>query len=372
MRSLAASATVVGDVAPTYTACSAFGGCPHAETCLVLRKTDAPQSPFAAISNPTTALRKEQNMSNLRTLMATKALAAAQATPQEAASLAGALADTQDRSTWGTVAQNLLETFRASLAKPPAAVPPLGINPPQTPPAEAVIEDDAPADPARLVEKPLGASSVKTPEEYQALAQALHAAASRTPGGKLTAAAAGVVARKALDAKRVAKAHLELAATHANGALVYLGGGVITLGGGDLPSWDIPEPVQSIAPAPEPARPEPTPVVDPVTPRRVEPSPMATHGLALFIDCTAAKLADGSIAMTFSELIEPLVQRVATANRITDPLLMDYGKGKAEVAALLRSTLPVGADVFVDSHNPYWDLCSHVLTMVADTVIRGR
>ena len=50
---------------------------------------------------------------------------------------------------------------------------------------------------------------------------------------------------------------------------------------------------------------------------------------------------------------------------------MDYGKGRFEVAALLRSLLPLSGALFVDSRNPYWGDASHVVGVVASTLVYG-
>ena len=391
MRALAASGSAVGDVPPTYTACSAFGGCPHAATCLALRKTSdtpAPATPFGRLST----LTPGNKMADLRALMASKTLRTAGATADESAALSGAVVAVADRDAWPELAATLLADHRAALAGPV----PTGINPPAveaTTPTDdeiadalAAVEDnrvrvapvadvvaDAPSD--GLVEKPLGAASRKTPADYRALSAKLLAAVERTPTGSLAPSLAALTARQHFDAKRLAKAHIEAAClAEPGGRLVYTAKGHVLRVAGAAPPEVVsrPDVADVIEQATAPPRPEPAVVVDPETPRRVEPSPRATEGLHVFIDCRPAKIngAFGPV-LTFAELVEPLVAKVAKANCVADPLLMDYGKGRFEVAALLRSLLPLSGALFVDSRNPYWGDASHVVGVVASTLVYG-
>ena len=290
MRALAASGSAVGDVPPTYTACSAFGGCPHAATCLALRKTSdtpAPATPFGRLST----LTPGNKMADLRSLMASKTLRTAGATADESAALSGAVVAVADRDAWPELAATLLADHRAALAGPV----PTGINPPAveaTTPTDdeiadalAAVEDnrvrvapvadvvaDAPSD--GLVEKPLGAASRKTPADYRALSAKLLAAVERTPTGSLAPSLAALTARQHFDAKRLAKAHIEAAClAEPGGRLVYTSKGHVLRVAGAAPPEVVsrPDVADVIEQATAPPRPRGRRRPRDPAPRRAEP-----------------------------------------------------------------------------------------------------
>mgnify|MGYP003675957313 CR=1 FL=1 len=91
------------------------------------------------------------------------------------------------------------------------------------------------------------------------------------------------------------------------------------------------------------------------------PSAPTGGGLTLYINAIPIKGATGT---TFADLIAAAVKAYPT-----DPQLVDYGKGIADIVATVEP--PAFGVVFVDTANPYWGRASQKWISCAAVVVRG-
>jgi len=417
-------ATGIEETEPNWTACSAFGGCQFSPICQALRKTASPKtSAFAGLPTGDT-------VADLRLLIAKQAVtkhgANPPATAHEADQIARLLVDDYPKDTWKDEAPGLLALLReaedvdgAETPEPPAEEPPSaepveharaeGINPPkggtlleqlkakQAAAAEAPAVDDPvvtpPADepqaapPAERVEEPIKQASRRTDTEYKLCADALVSLCQSSDVENLSPSKSSKACREVLNLARLSKAHIEEVCILSDGRLLYVKGGGVLLSvnargtpDAEGPAAGESEPnvlatavkkategaaatiVEKVKAAVE----EVNVIVD-----EDEPPVSSFFGTAnvLYIDCAPVKPRSGPV--TFEDLIAPLVVKVAKANKVVDPLLLDYNNGLKEVAALLRVEGMRGSVLVANTNNPYWVYCSQYLTSVAAVVVKG-
>ena len=90
-------------------------------------------------------------------------------------------------------------------------------------------------------------------------------------------------------------------------------------------------------------------------------------GIILYIDCFPMK--GGSPAL-LEDILAPYVKEVAKNHSIPTPQMLDYAKGKAEVAALFCLNFPKSGEIIVSSKSPYWASVEPYLVGAAVQVIR--
>ena len=93
------------------------------------------------------------------------------------------------------------------------------------------------------------------------------------------------------------------------------------------------------------------------------PAPTAP-GLVVLVDCLPT--SPGAQCVTLAEVLAPVI-----AAYPTDPQLVDYGKGIAEVVAAAAEDLPRSGYLLVNSDNPYWGRFSQTVYEAAIGVIRA-
>ena len=331
----------VEEVPPTFAACGAFGGCPFADTCAALGPNT---NPFAGIQNLKSETRKkEENMSRLQELRDRKRRASLPPAPPSNGS---------PRPT------GVLSSDAASRT--------VEVEPPAEPPAEAPAE-------AIVFTEPVPGKDNFSDEQYDAAAKALLAHMRERNIQRISKVAAKTIVGKVFDLRRVRLYYVEKACFFSEGTLSYSDGTVHRASAipTHRPSYDH-ETGESFPPEDavreekkkkKKKAPTPKPVI-------IEEAPVqeAASGLTVYVDCLPLKGLPG--AVSFEDLIAPLVAKVAENNKVATPLLMSYGEGKNHVAGLLRVSSLKGS-VLVSSDNPYWAACKTVLVQAADAVIQG-
>ena len=107
----------------------------------------------------------------------------------------------------------------------------------------------------------------------------------------------------------------------------------------------------------------PTPA--PEAPKAPTPAPAPTApGLVVLVDCLPT--SPGAECVTLAEVLAPVI-----AAYPTDPQLVDYGKGIAEVVAAAAERLPGSGYLLVNSDSPYWGRFSQSIYDAAICVIRA-
>jgi len=128
-----------------------------------------------------------------------------------------------------------------------------------------------------------------------------------------------------------------------------------------------PAPVVKPVPAPV-VKPAPAPVVAPIE-EQVEQAEREARGpLMLFIDCRPAKGFDDAVEL--SEYCAPLMQMVCEKKKVEHYSLPAYNEGDKLVAALLMMNPPSGL-ILVDSTLPFSRYALEVLLPIAKLVVRG-
>ena len=336
----------VEEVPPTLSACGAFGGCPFADTCAALGAVE--MNPFAGISevgNKKPEERKETNMSRLQELRNRKkakneAPAPTNGTPVPTGVLS---ADTASRIVEAIEAVEVVDVVEAA------------------PSTEAFTE-------------PVPAKDNFSSVAYDEAAKALLSHMRDRNIQRIGKVAAKTIVGKVLDLRRVRLYYVEKACRFSEGTLSYSDGSVVRASalpthrgsynhetGESRSSEDIIAQRKKEEKEKEKA-PDPKPVI-----LEEEPAKQ-TAGLTVYIDCLPVKGIKG--AVSFEDLIYPLVAKVAENNKVATPLQMQYGEGKSHVAGLLRVSSLKGY-VLVSSDNPYWAACKTVLVQAADSVIQG-
>lgn len=295
------------DVEGNTNACGAFGGCPYQDICGALTKTK--EAPFKNMGLVPANMNKENKMSKLQELLARKR--AAQKTQAE------------------TPVANGIVPPDAPVATPVAAAP--------------VEEAAPPATVSDLAKK-------YTAEQYQQCVSALHIA--RGADVEMPRSRANAVIGEVLDMKRVRLDYVLATCTHSDGAISYDPDNSVLKWAGEAGAPVV---------APEPKAPEPS------LPPEPEPVVSTEVGLTLYLDCFPMKGAQYAV---LEDVLAPIIDKVAEANQVPVPLLMDYGKGKDEVAGLLKLELPSGG-VVVSTKSPYWPALSATLMAKATLVIKG-
>jgi len=302
------------DVPCNTNACGAYGGCPFRDLCGIIDKTN--NNPFANMQAIPTKT-KESKVSRLQELLAKKKAAKNKTT---ALSIASA-----------------------------------GVVPPDAP---AVTVDIAPPAPVAKTADRFGAY------EYSQVANAFIIHMETSGATSLDKPEAVRIAGEILGLKRVMQKYVKAACRSRGEFLSYdeSDRSVRYLKSTEeVPPLD--EQLAAVDPPEAPAEPV---ILEENVPSELPTAPVCTSKI-LYIDCFPVK---GTESVLFSDIVAPLVKQVAEANGMPIPLLMDYGKGKAEVAALLSINLPTGS-VAVITKDPYWESCSTVLMANADTIIKG-
>ena len=324
------------DVEGNASACGAFGGCPYQDICGALNKTK--ENPFQNMGLVPANTDKEKKMSRLQELLDRKREA------QDAAPVTNGI------------------------------VPPDAPNAPvATPAAAAPVEETAPPEVSisDLAKK-------HTAEQYQQCVSAIHIA--RGADYELTRAKANAVIGEVLDMKRVRIDYVMATVAHSQGTLRY-DEDTKLLHSGEYVGSD--EAVaDAVAPSKPAKRADFAPYVQtggtmhiegtepPGAPApEPEPEPVASAevGLTLYLDCFPMKGAQYAL---LEDVLAPVIEKVAEANMVPVPLLLDYGKGKDEVAGLMKLDLPSGG-VVVSTKSPYWPALSATLLAKATLVIKG-
>tara|TARA_R110002020_G_scaffold10589_1_gene40372 strand:- start:8836 stop:10467 length:1632 start_codon:yes stop_codon:yes gene_type:complete len=334
----------VEEVPPTLSACGAFGGCPFADTCAALSPVT---NPFAGISEVGNK-NKEEKMSRLQELRDRKKKASLPPSPP---------VNGTPRPT------GVLSSDAASRVVEVEAVE-----------AEEVEEVAAPTE--LVFTEPVPAKDNYSDEQYDEAAKALLAHMRDRSVPRVGKVAAKTIVGKVLDLRRVRLYYVEKACLFSEGTLDYTEGTVLRASalpthrgsydhetGESFPSEDSVAQKKKEEKAEKKKAPAPEPVI-------IEEAPVqeAAAGLTVYIDCLPVKGITG--AVSFEDLIFPLVTKVAENNKVATPLQMQYGEGKNHVAGLLRVSDLKGS-VLVSSDNPYWAACKTVLVQAADAVIQG-
>jgi len=310
------------DVPPNPNACGAFGGCPFQDICGALQATS---SPFAKIGGVTSATKKEKDMSRLQELLDRRR--AEKKEPVPAA-----------REQVEQVASGGITPPDASVTTAPAALasPAVESSPSQAPLVGNYTQ-------GQYLE---AASLIRNFMEAQGVSQVDRKAAAKIVG-------------EVLGLKRVRKSYIEETVALSGGSLVCSEDGSVakaTTSSGETPTKKKASSKKTVLKKQEePAQPEPP----------VKESP---QGLRLFLDCYPIK--GGEKTNLFEEVIAPFVEKVSKAHDVPVPLLLDYGRGKDEVAGLLKLALPTG-DLVVSTKSPYWPAMSATLMAAADEIIKG-
>jgi len=110
---------------------------------------------------------------------------------------------------------------------------------------------------------------------------------------------------------------------------------------------------------------KPKPPKAPKAPKAPKPPQTTTApGLVVLVDCLPT--TPGAQCTTLAEVLAPVI-----AAYPTDPQLVDYGKGIAEVVASAAEDLPRSGYLLVNSDNPYWGRFSQTVYEAAIGVIRA-
>ena len=346
-------------VTPTWTACKAFGGCPHADKCNAMRSM-------------TDTSTQGTTMTLLEKLKAQQqSISAAPATP--AARVAASAPTTND----------LAAKLRAKLAQPGQ------INPPDA----AAAADAGIANAVRATPQALVVSA--TPAEAPA-SNTRRQPRNGTPrliqlgwtmdeievmdverkheilDNNLTPAAANPVAGIDLNSNEALE--MGMALGYSEHELNTMSDDVlldILTHKRKAPSAEpvVVEPAPVAAPVPAPVvKPAPAPVVAPIE-EQVEQAEREARGpLMLFIDCRPAKGFDDAVEL--SEYCAPLMQMVCEKKKVEHYSLPAYNEGDKLVAALLMMNPPAGL-ILVDSTLPFSRYALEVLLPIAKLVVRG-
>ena len=331
----------VEEVPPTLSACGAYGGCPFADTCAALG--GAKTNPFAGISEIGNK-KKEDDMSRLEELRNRKRNKALPPAP-----------------TNGTpVSTGVLSLDAATRV--------VEVSEPE--PEPEVIEAVAvPSDAA--YSEPVPAKDNFSDGMYDEAAKALLSHMRDRNIQRIGKVSAKTLVGKVLDLRRVRLYYVEKACRFSDGTLKYEDGTVVRASAipTHRPTYDT-ETGEVFPPEglvkqekKEQAKKKPKPVI-----LEEEPAKETAAGLTVYVDCLPIKGVKG--AVSFEDLIQPLVSRVAEDNKVATPLLMKFAEGKNHVAGLLRVSDLKGC-VLVRSSNPYWEACSTVLIQASDAVIQG-
>ena len=95
-----------------------------------------------------------------------------------------------------------------------------------------------------------------------------------------------------------------------------------------------------------------------------EPEP--ADPLYLYVDCWPMK---GVKCVLLEDILAPYIHAVSDRHGVPTPALLDFGKGKAEVAGWLCLNLPTG-HVVASSKSPYWGAVEPYLVGAAVQVVR--
>ena len=87
----------------------------------------------------------------------------------------------------------------------------------------------------------------------------------------------------------------------------------------------------------------------------------------LYIDCFPMK---GKSPTMLEDILAPYIKQVSENHDIPTPQLLDYAKGKAEVAALLCLNFPKSGEIVASSKSPYWASVEPYLVGAAVQVVR--
>ena len=90
-------------------------------------------------------------------------------------------------------------------------------------------------------------------------------------------------------------------------------------------------------------------------------------GITLYIDCFPMK---GESPTMLEDLLAPYIKKVSESHDIPTPQMLDYAKGKAEVAALLCLNFPKSGEIVASSKSPYWANVEPYLVGAAIQVVR--
>lgn len=386
-----AKAETYDAVEPDWTACGAYGGCPYIDICQATENT----TPWGGA-------------------------------PRYGAQRAGAAQATESVNPYDrihtvkpTIKENPVTKLQELLARKRASA---SINPPDNGAAEPVTPRPTPAEAATIAQaeaeqaEPFPQPEVEvtapvkpqakgpngtTPEQYGEAASAVLRAMRSEKKKALSPTQFKAIVGDALGLLRVNKKHLPLVCDHSEGTLVFVEGGGCRRAVADVIEGKIEEAIRTSTTAAE--RIEKVAAASPAmaddesrkAAAEAAASPNAElkrqakatnkraddkvadatrqrterEGFTLLVDCLPQKGA--MKGLTFETLIAPIIEKVSKGNGVSDPLVMDYGKGKDLVAALLRVE-PIEAEVvMVNSQSAYWAACSTCLVQRAGTVIRG-
>jgi hypothetical protein len=358
-------------VTPTWTACKAFGGCPHADKCSAMRSMTDTSTTEGTTMTLLEKLKAQQQ--SLSAAPAAPAAPAARVVPQAA-----------------STTNDLAAKLRAKLAQPGQINPPDAAAAGDAGIANAVrVAPQALVVPSTPVEAPPSNTRRQprngTPRLIQ-LGWTMDEIETMDVERKheildnnLTPAAANPVAGIDLNSNEALE--MGMALGYSEHELNTMSDEVlldILSNQRKAPSAE-PAPVVVVAPvvvAPAPVvKPVPAPVVKPapapapVVEEQVEQAEREARGpLMLFIDCRPAKGFDDAVEL--SEYCAPLMQMVCEKKKVEHYSLPAYNEGDKLVAALLMMNPPAGL-ILVDSTLPFSRYALEVLLPIAKLVVRG-
>lgn len=366
-------------VTPTWSACKAFGGCPHADKCSAMRSMTDTSTQEGTI--PMTLLEKlaaqQQASLSAAATPATRVAASAPTTNDLAAKLRARLASPGQINPPDAAAAADAGIANAVRATPQALVVPA--TPVEAPPPTTRRQPRNGTQ--RLIQLGWTMDEIETMDvdrKHEIL------------DNNLTPAAANPIAGVDINSNEA----LEMGM-----ALGYSEHELNTMSDETLldilthkrkaPSAEpapTPTPVvfhtePAPAPAPAPVA-KPAPVVAPVAAPVVKPAPVvapieeqveqaereARGPLMLFVDCRPAKGFDDAVEL--SEYCAPLMQVVCEKKQVEHYSLPAYNEGDKLVAALLMMNPPSGL-ILVDSTLPFSRYALEVLLPIAKLVVRG-
>jgi hypothetical protein len=336
------------------------------------------KNPFAGIQNLKSETRnKEEKMSRLQELRDRKKRKILPPAPPTNGSPRPTGVLSSDAASRAVEAEPEVLTSSAALGRKGKALLELAVLESKQSNAEVLTE--TPAESIAFTE-PVPSKDNFSDELYDEAAKALLAHMRDRSVQRIGKVAAKTIVGKVLDLRRVRLYYVEKACHSSEGTLSYSDGTVLRASafpthrgsynhetGETFPSKDSVARKKKEEKKEEKAKKKKAPAPEPVV---IEEAPVqeATAGLTVYVDCLPLKGLPG--AVSFEDLIAPLVAKVAENNKVATPLLMSYGEGKNHVAGLLRVSSLKGS-VLVSSDNPYWAACKTVLVQAADAVIQG-
>jgi hypothetical protein len=377
-------------VTPTWSACKAFGGCPHADKCSAMRSMSTPNTNSQEGTNMTLLEKLAAQQKATNTTAATVAAApAVVATTDDIAAKLRAKLSSPGQVNPPDAASATMDAGLAAAIKAKVGLPVEEDAPVHTVQEFPTLNTPASARRPRNAEprlKALGYSPTEIASMSNAqMQEVLDSGVRKTfaPEPVVAAAPKRTTAKPKdgdididLNSNEALEMGLELGYTEHE--LNTMSDEVlrdILLHARRKVVEPAPAPVVKAKPAPAPTpapAPAPAPVVAHVAApmdEQVETAERADRGpLMLFVDCRPAKGFDDAVELT--EYLAPMMQMVCEKKKVEHYSLPAYNEGEKLVAALLLMNPPAGL-ILVDSSLPISRWAMEVLLPLAKLVVRG-